>query len=70
MLQNETGPFSNVMSFREGEIGGEPYILANSQDGISTKPRAGGAAWQRIPAPGGIAPNAHLSVDPFWRRGS
>lgn len=49
------------MSFREGFIGGERFILANSHDAILTQP-FGGGAWARIPAPGGIASNAHLSV--------
>ena len=50
------------MSFREGDINGRRFILANAASGyLLTMPRAGGA-WQRIKAPGGIASNAHLSV--------
>lgn len=49
------------MSFRTGTIGGTPYILANSGNGILTQPASGGL-WQRIASPGGIAPNAHLSL--------
>eukprot|EP00908_Phaeocystis_cordata_P020842 Transcript_32505.p1 GENE.Transcript_32505~~Transcript_32505.p1 ORF type:complete len:875 (-),score=384.70 Transcript_32505:50-2674(-) len=62
-LREETAGWGDVMSFREGVIQGQPYILANSQNGILTLPRAGGT-WQRIATPknGGIASNAHLSV--------
>ena len=61
-LRNETKTWGSVMSFRAGQIGSEPYILANAGSGfILTMPRAGGL-WQRIAAPGGIANNAHLSV--------
>eukprot|EP00947_MAST-08B_sp_MAST-8B-sp1_P001533 g1533.t1 len=61
-LREETAAWGNVMSFREGFIQGKPYILANcGNGGIATMPRAGGT-WQYIKAPGGIAPNAHLSV--------
>eukprot|EP00935_MAST-01C_sp_MAST-1C-sp1_P002423 g2423.t1 len=49
------------MSFRKGTINGKAYILANSQNGILTQAMSGGL-WQRIKSPGGIAPNAHLSV--------
>jgi photosystem II stability/assembly factor-like uncharacterized protein len=62
MFRNETKGWGNVMSFREGTIGGKPYILANSENGILTLPMKNGGQWQKIKAPGGIAPNAHLSV--------
>eukprot|EP00038_Savillea_parva_P004159 m.134648 g.134648 ORF g.134648 m.134648 type:complete len:922 (-) comp11396_c0_seq1:189-2954(-) len=61
VLLNETQPFGYVMSFRQGTIGGTPYILANAQHGILTQPYSGGT-WQQIQAPGPIAPNAHLSL--------
>ena len=40
---------------------GKPYIIANGNGFLATMPRAGGP-WLKIPAPGPIAPNAHLSV--------
>jgi photosystem II stability/assembly factor-like uncharacterized protein len=60
-FRNETKGFGNVMSFREGLIDDKPYILANAGNAILTLPMSGGL-WQSIKAPGGIAPNAHLSV--------
>jgi len=60
-LRDETAQWGLVMSFREGVIGGKPYILANGNGFLATMPRAGGT-WQRISAPGPIASNAHLSV--------
>lgn len=60
-FRNETKGWGNVMSFRQGSIGGKPFVLANLQNGILTQPCQGGL-WQRIATPGGIAPNAHLSV--------
>jgi len=57
----ETTGWGNVMSFREGVIKGEPFIFANSQNGILTRPRGGGV-WKKIASPGGIAANAHLSI--------
>ena len=43
-LRKETAAWGNVMSFREGNIQGKPYILANcGNGGIATMPRAGGA---------------------------
>jgi hypothetical protein len=62
VLRNETSTWGSVMSFRSSTIRGEPYILANAASGyLLTMPRGGGA-WSRIKAPGGIAPNTHLSV--------
>ena len=60
-LRDETAGWGLVMSFREGYIGGQPYILANGNGFIATMPRGGGD-WKKIDAPGPIAPNAHLSV--------
>ena len=39
-FRNETTGWGNVQSFREGLIQGRPYVLANSQNGILTMPRA------------------------------
>jgi hypothetical protein len=58
----ETAGWGNVMSFREGKIGGVAFALANSQNGILTQPLDGSANWTRIATPGGLAPNAHLSI--------
>jgi len=60
-LHEETAQFGNVMSFREATIQGKPFIVANTGNGLATMPWDGGD-WQLIKAPGGIAPNAHLSV--------
>jgi len=60
-IRKETAQWGSVMSFREGVIEGQPYILANCDHGILTMPKGGGS-WQKIQAPGPIAPNAHLSV--------
>jgi len=63
-LREETKTFGNVMSFREGVIGDEKYIFANSQHGILTLPYVGGT-WKRIDLPEGVntlAHNAELSV--------
>lgn len=62
-LKAETASWGTVMSFRAGMIQGEKYVLANSQNGILTRPWKGGT-WQRIETPGmqGIASNQHLSV--------
>eukprot|EP00037_Helgoeca_nana_P010803 m.95702 g.95702 ORF g.95702 m.95702 type:complete len:429 (-) comp20431_c0_seq1:1729-3015(-) len=60
-FRNEIESFGNVMSFRLGSIDNQKYILANAANGIMTQPYAGGT-WQFIKAPGGIAPNAHLSI--------
>ena len=60
-LREETAQWGNVMSFREATIQGKEYIVVNTGNGLGTMPRAGGT-WQFIKAPGGIAPNAHLSV--------
>jgi hypothetical protein len=60
-FKTETKGWGNVMSFREGTIQGQPFILANTGHGIATLPKSGGT-WHKIDAPGGIAPNAHLSV--------
>ena len=56
-FRNETRGWGGVMSFREGVIQGQDYILANGASGfIFTLPKAGGK-WQKIKAPGGIANN-------------
>ena len=60
-LAVETAGWGTVMSFLPGMIGGKPYIIANNQNGILTKPSEGGK-WQKIIAPGGIAGNAHISL--------
>ena len=60
-FRNETKSWGATMSFREGVIGGKPYIFANVNGAIGTLPMGGGT-WQKIQAPGGIAPNAYLSV--------
>lgn len=60
-LRSESKDWGNVMSFREGRIGGRAFILANSANGILTLPMAGGT-WHKIDAPGSIASNAHLSL--------
>ena len=60
-FNKETTGWGSVMSFRQGQIQGKPYLLANSGNGILTRPMSGGS-WQKIKAPGGIASNAHLSV--------
>lgn len=39
-FRNESTGWGNVQSFREGVIQGRPYVLANSQNGILTMPRA------------------------------
>ena len=39
-FRNETTGWGNVQSFREGVIQSRPYVLANSQNGILTMPRA------------------------------
>jgi len=60
-LREETATWGSVMSFAEGVIGGQPYIIANGNGFLATMTRGGGA-WQRIQAPGPIASNAHISV--------
>jgi len=63
-LCNETADWGPVMSFREAIITDDKYnyIVANGGNGwIFTRPQAGGK-WQKIKAPGGMAPNMYLSV--------
>jgi len=60
-FRKETEGWGTVMSFREGVIGGVKYVFANTQDGIGTQPLAGGA-WQKVKAPGDIAPNSYISL--------
>jgi hypothetical protein len=51
------------MSFRQAVIAGKQYIVANGGSGwILTRPLAGSEPWQKIKAPGGMAPNMYLSV--------
>jgi hypothetical protein len=59
---SETADWGAVMSFRQGVIQGKDYIVANCGSGyILTRPLAGGK-WQKIKAPGGMAPNMYLSI--------
>ena len=60
-FRNDTEGWGSVMSFRQGVIAGKPYIFANVNGAIGTLP-LGGGKWEKITAPGGIAPNAYLSV--------
>lgn len=61
-LCKETADWGAVMSFREAVIAGDKYIVANGGNGwILTRPQSGGK-WQKIKAPGGMAPNMYLSV--------
>jgi len=59
----ETLSWGNVMSFREGVIQGERYILANSGSRILTRALNASCGWNAIDAPGGLPANQHLSVN-------
>jgi len=58
---DETKDWGGIIGFREAEINGDPYIMAISDNGLLTLPRAGGV-WQKIPTPGGVPPNGFLST--------
>jgi photosystem II stability/assembly factor-like uncharacterized protein len=59
---SETASWGAVMSFRQGVIQGKDYIIANCGSGYMLTRLLAGGKWEKIKAPGGMAPNMYLSV--------